>query len=118
MEVIMALAGGLVPTPVALRPVEDVWARAPQLPGESLLARRVDGESLAEEREVEEPAKARVRTDDTEPTARSAQPPPRPMQHGEEIRIRSAALPEIHDEPRPAEAERQVHAADDSRRAP
>jgi len=59
-------------------------------------------------------SQARVRTDDRQATAGASYALPRPMEHGEEIRLGRPPLAEIDDEQPVPEAQREIHAANNS----
>src|SRR5262245_10273849 len=109
-----------------------VRRRAPDLrpDPERSVARRVDAETLAQERQVEEAAQLGLRGDDGESAAERPQLASGAMQHGEELGARVAALAEIDDDADVSRADRRaqqgseiagrrtLHLDDDDRRRP
>jgi hypothetical protein len=73
----------------------------------------MDVETLAEQREVEQPAQPRVGADDRESAAGVLHPPRRAMEDAEEIGVGIVTPAEIHDEARVAKPECEVHATND-----
>jgi hypothetical protein len=91
-------------------------ARLP-LPRESLLARRVDAERLAEEREVEQSPEPRAPADDHQPPTDLAHAPTGAVQDAQQIGVGTFTSAEIDHDLRVAEANGHVHATNDPLRA-